>query len=132
MTIFYQFVPQENTNHPRRPMVSLDYITIHCTGNHNPGANARAHARYQYNGSGGRKASWHYTADKDEIWQSFEDTQMCWHTGNARGNAHSTGIEICVNDRDGFPIACANAARLTARLLLKYNLPLDRVVQHHK
>ena len=133
-TLKRKLVPAGLKNNPNRSLRSLDYITIHCTGNYAATATAASHALYQYNGSGGNQVSWHYTADKDEVWQSFLDAQMCWHAGDGSGPGNSTsiGIEICVNSRAGFQQACDNAALLTADLLKKYNLSLDRVVQHAK
>jgi N-acetylmuramoyl-L-alanine amidase len=130
MTIHQMLCPSNLSNNPNRPLKSIEYITIHNTGNYSPTADAQAHARYQYGGSGGRTASWHYTVDVRGVWQSFEDTRECWHTGTARGNS-SLGIEICVHDRESFPKACENAAALTAALLARYSLGLDRVVQHN-
>jgi N-acetylmuramoyl-L-alanine amidase len=131
MTVRQMLCPANLSNNPNRPLQSIEYITIHNTGNYSATANAHAHARYQYGGSGGRTASWHYTADASEVWQSFEDTRECWHTGTSRGNAESLGVEICVNDREGFQKACENAASCTAELLTRYHLGLERVVQHH-
>jgi N-acetylmuramoyl-L-alanine amidase len=131
MTIHQMLCPSGLTNNPNHPLKSISYITIHNTGNYNLSANARRHAEYQRSGSNGRTASWHYTVDTAEIWQSFEDTCACWHTGTAQGNNESIGIEICVNDSDEFPQACDNAAWLTADLLRRYGLSIERVVQHN-
>jgi len=125
------FVADGLPNHPSRDMAVIDYVTIHETGNFNATATAAAHARFQYNGGGGRAASWHYTVDVDEVWQSFRDTQMCWHTGTWQGNQSSIGIEICVNSRFDFKEACVKSARLTADLLGFHGLNTDNVVQHH-
>lgn len=135
MTINKKICPAGLRNNPNRALKSLDFITIHCTGNYNATASAASHANYQYGGSGGNQTSWHYTVDKDEIWQSFEDLQECWHAGdgsNGPGNYTSIGIEICVNDKAGFKQACANAAWLTVELLKRHNLSVDKVVQHNK
>ena len=125
------WVPSGLSNHPGRLMVSISKVTIHTTGNHNNNATAEAHARLQFNGGGGRQASWHYSVDEGEIWQSFRDEQMCWHTGTRLGNENSIGIEICVNSRKGFAAACEKAARLTAYLLSKHGLAIEDVAQHH-
>lgn len=117
-------------NHPSRNMASIKSITVHTTGNRNPTATAEAHARFQYSGGGGRQASWHYTVDADEIWQSFKDQQMCWHTGTRNGNETSIGIEICVNDRDGFASAVDKTAWLVGSLLQLYGLTINDVRQH--
>jgi N-acetylmuramoyl-L-alanine amidase CwlA len=60
--------------------------------------------------------------------------QMCWHAGDGigGGNSSSIGIEICVNDRNGFIDACDKAAWLTAELLKRHKLNIDKVVQHNR
>lgn len=122
-------------NNPNRQMKSISYITIHNTGNYNANATAKMHTDYLYRDCDGRQVSWHYTVDKDEIWQSFEDNQECWHAGDGSGgpgNYTSIGIEICVNEKDAFRKNCENAAWLTAELLRKHKLSIDKVVQHNK
>ncbi len=130
--VLKKICPAGLANNPNRDLTAIHYITIHTTGNTAPTATAKMHADYQYNGSGGREASWHYTVDQLEIWQSFEDHQACWHAsdGNGSGNMASIGIEICNNSKEGFVQACDNAAWLVAQLLHKHNLPIDRVKQH--
>jgi N-acetylmuramoyl-L-alanine amidase len=118
-------------NHPSRDMPAITHITIHETGNFNPRATANAHARLQQRGNDGRQASWHYTVDRDEIWQSFRDEQICWHTGTRRGNECSIGIEICVNDKKGYLAACERAASLASLLLARHGLAKAQLVQHH-
>jgi len=124
-------VPEGRPNHTGKTMKNITHITIHETGNKNAGATAEAHARYQYNGGGGRAASWHYTADEKEIWQSFPDNATCWHTGTAKGNETSIGIEICANSKEGFRKACENAAALCAELMKRHRIPISNVTQHH-
>ena len=131
MTIYELWVPSGLRNHPSRDMEQISSITVHTTGNHNQSATAEAHARFQYSGGGGRQASWHYTVDEAEIWQSFNDWQMCWHTGTVRGNESSIGVEICVNSRSGFAAACERSAELVAQLLMQNNLEIEDVLQHH-
>jgi len=130
MNIHQLWVADGLPNHPNRLLHSIDSITIHTTGNRNLTATAEAHARFQFNGGGNRQASWHYTVDQDEIWQSFRDNQMCWHTGTSKGNETSIGIEICVNSWEGFIEACNKSAWLTASLMEKYKLSLSQVLQH--
>jgi N-acetylmuramoyl-L-alanine amidase len=128
MTINKKLVPDGMKNNPNKQLKELKYITIHTTGNRNTTATAKMHVDYQFSGSGGSETSWHYTVDDKEIWQSFDDLRMCWHAGNAEGNATSIGIEICVNNKNGFAKACDNAAQLVSELLQKYKL---EVVQHN-
>jgi N-acetylmuramoyl-L-alanine amidase CwlA len=131
MKINQMICPPGLKNNPNKKLKELIYITIHTTGNTAANADAKSHAHYQANGSGGRQASWHYTVDDLEIWQSFPDSAACWHTGTTVGNESSIGIEICDNSRSGFVKACENAAELTAHLLKIHNLPMKNVVQHN-
>src|SRR5690625_3659274 len=108
------------------------YSTVHYTANTDKGANAKMHARYQHNGSGGRQASWHYTVDDTEIYQTLEDNQQGWHAGDGRGkgNTRSIGIEICENSDGNFNKAAENAQWLIKKLMDKHDIPLDNVVPH--
>lgn len=100
MTINQKLIPPGLGNTPGRNMMPK-YITIHNTGNYAAGAAAKNHADLQYRGHDGKQVSWHYTVDKNEIWQSLLDTQQGWHAGDGGnqqgGNYTSIGIEICVN-----------------------------------
>jgi len=135
VTINRKICPPGLKNNPNRNLTSVSFVTIHNTGNYAATATARNHADYLYGGSAGAQASWHYTVDDKEIWQSFEDHRACWHAGdgtNGPGNSTSIGIEICVNNRATYKKACENAAWLTAELLKRHGLSIDRVVQHNR
>jgi len=135
MTIHRKICPPGLRNNPNRNLASISYITIHNTGNYAATATARNHADYLFGGSAGAQASWHYTVDSNEIWQSFEDYRACWHAGdgtNGPGNSTSLAVEICVNNRAMYKKACENAAWLTAELLKRHGLTIDRVVQHNR
>ena len=135
MTINRKICPPGLKNNPNKNLTSINYITIHTTGNYAATAGAKNHADYLFNGSAGAQASWHYSVDAKEIWQSFEDRQMCWHAGDGSsgpGNSTSIGVEICVNDKAAFKKACENAAWLTAELLKRHKLTIDKVVPHNR
>lgn len=51
--------------------------------------------------------------------------------GNYGGNLNSIGIETCVNAGIDYNDVMRNTAMVTAELLIKYNLDLDRVKQHN-
>jgi N-acetylmuramoyl-L-alanine amidase len=119
-----------------RPGIAMKpvYITIHETDNTNKGADAEAHARLQSSGNN-RNASWHYTVDEHEIWQSIPDDEVAWHAGdgsNGTGNRKSLAIEICVNQDGDFEKAKTNAAWLARYLMDKHKIVIENVVQHHK
>src|SRR5690625_1051436 len=118
-------------NVPGRKM-KPKYITVHNTANTSRGANAEMHARYDHNGIGGRQASWHYTVDDTEIWQTLEDTQQGWHAGDGSGagNTQSIGIEICENSDGNFDKAVKNAQRLIRKLMNKHGMSINNVVPH--
>ncbi|GIO25078.1 N-acetylmuramoyl-L-alanine amidase [Oceanobacillus sp. J11TS1] len=110
----------------------INYITVHQTGNTNKGANAKVHAKLQSNGNS-RAASWHYTVDDKEAYQSFEDTAQCWHCGDGQGpgNTQSIGVEICINSDGNYKKSVENGAKLVKQLMDKHNLTIDRVKQHY-
>lgn len=120
-------------NVPNRIM-SPKYITVHNTANTSKGANAYMHVRYQKNGSGGRKASWHYQVDDAETWQTLEDNTQGWHAGDGggKGNTQSIGIEICENSDGDFDKAVANAQALIRVLMSRHNIPIENVVPHKR
>src|SRR5690625_2290083 len=104
-----------------------NYIVIHETANTSKGAGAYTHARLQRNGF---TASWHYSIDDRDIYQSFPDSVKCWHAGGAH-NHNSIGIEICVNSDSDFKKAVQNAAELVKHLMKKHNIPQRNVIQHN-
>ncbi len=89
-------------------------ITVHETGNTDPGADAQAHANLQSNGNV-RQASWHITVDDKQAIRSFPDTVKCWHAGDATGKAALD--RLASGQRNvamaGTPEGALNAAALT-------------------
>ncbi len=120
-------------NHSSRGNQAIRYLVIHDTGNTNAGANAIKHAKYF--GNGNRNASAHYFVDDKGIVQVVEEDRASWHCGDGKGkngitNQNSIGIEICVNSDGDYDLAYVNAAVLTAKLMKKHRIPLERVVRH--
>ena len=106
-----------------------EFIVIHETANLGKGADAASHARLQARVNT-RDASWHYQVDDREAIQSFDDNAICWHA--AAANRRSIAIEICVNSDGNFRRAVENAAELTAHLMKKHGIPIERVTQHNR
>jgi N-acetylmuramoyl-L-alanine amidase len=132
MEIKQKFIPKGNTK--TRPGIAMDptYITVHTTANTSAGADAAAHARLQLSGNN-RTASWHYTTDDHEIYQSVPDNEVAWHAGDGgsgTGNRKSIAVEICVNSNGNFEKAKSNAVWLIRLLMAKHNIPISRVVPH--
>lgn len=119
-----------NKNHYKGVNKKL-YITIHQTGNTSKGTNAINHARYIENGS---TTTWHYTVDEQNIVQHFNDDVQCWHAGDGRGNGNlnSIGIELCINSDGDYTGTIKNSVNLVKYLMNKYNIPIEKVVQHNR
>lgn len=114
--------------------INLIWIVVHETGNRNLGKNAKVHSDLQYkrayiDDEPDAYTSWHYSVDDHSIYQSFDDSYQCWNAGN--GDEYSIGIEMCVNADGKFEASLRNNAKLIAYLLLKYNLNLNNLRQHH-
>jgi hypothetical protein len=132
LNITVDLIPRSNSNRPGTPLHPTK-ITIHNTDNDEPGADARAHCRYQKGDDAQRRqVSWHFSVDDHSIYQSLPVDEVGWHAGTHEGNANSIGIEICENR--GIDQAAANdrAAKLTAAMLHELGIsPGGNVVQHH-
>lgn len=132
MKISQMLIPISNKFTRPGTAMNPQYITVHETGNTSAGATALAHAKLQQNGNS-RQASWHFTVDDgDTIYQSIPTNEIGYHAGDGSGdgNRKSIGIEICINSDGNFTKAKENAAWLIDYLMDKYNIPIDRVVQH--
>lgn len=133
MEIIQDFIPLGNINRPERTN-SMEFITIHNTGNTKIGADADNHIGYLKNLK--EKTSWHYTVDDKCICQHLPDNECAFHTGDGfglkSGNRRSIGIEICMNPDCDLLKATENAVKLTRYLMKKYNIPITNVVQHNK
>lgn len=133
MEIIQDFIPLGNINRPERTN-SMEFITIHNTGNTKIGADADNHIGYLKNLK--EKTSWHYTVDDKCICQHLPDNECAFHTGDGfglkSGNRRSIGIEICMNPDGDLLKATENAVKLTRYLMKKYNIPITNVVQHNK
>ncbi len=111
------------------------YITIHETGNPDPGADGLAHAAYLKGAAEDAFVSWHYTVDDRAIVQHLPDWETAYHAGDGAdgpGNAESIGVEICVNAGGDFEAAKANAAALVRLLMAEHHIPVENVVQHNR
>lgn len=133
MKIIPMLIPSMNKF--TRPGIAMDpeYITVHETDNARAGATALAHARLQKGGNS-RQASWHFTVDDKEIYQSIPTTEIAFHAGDSKGlgNYSSIAVEICVNADGDFGKAKANAVELIRHLMDKHHIPIERVVPHKK
>lgn len=112
--------------------ITPQYITIHNTGNWDAPAKNNHNYLKNLNKNGGRTASWHFTVDDIEIYQSQSTNYKCYHAGDSTGNNISIGIEICqFKDKDKQLKAYKNAIELVKILIKYHNFDISKVVQHN-
>lgn len=107
----------------------IKYIVIHETDNFSSDATAYNHSLYLQQVLDVN--SWHYTVDELGVYRHVPDNEIAWHAGNAEGNQYGIGIELCVNSGSDFEVTFDNAARLVAKLLKEYKLPISAIKQHY-
>jgi hypothetical protein len=107
----------------------IDQVVIHDT----EGSLASALNVFQCpaSSSGCEQSSVHYIIDSDgTVYQVLREKDIAYHDGNFWSNTHSIGIEHVGFDATGYQwynsAQYLASAKLTAYLLKKYNLPLDR------
>lgn len=107
------------------------YITIHSTQNWGRGADAWRHSLALKRGKLGR-LSWHYTVDEKVAVQHLPTNVTGNHADyDGPGNRYSIGIEMCEHPGNSRSVTVDRAAKLSAYLMCKYDIPLRRVVPHY-
>ena len=119
-----------------RPGIFLEeikYITYHDTGNNNPGANASIHGVYMASDNNALflARSWHYTVDSTQVIHHVPDNEVTWHGGVYDSYAKSISIETCVDYGSDLYAVWQRTGKLIAMLLVKYDLEIAAVKQHH-
>ncbi len=147
LKVTQHFLPLENTlNRPNLKRKETEYIVIHDTGMAAPSATAKGLDYYQHTAT--RQASWHFSVDDYEAYQELPLDEVAWHAGDGDtcypetwlnekgfhlggGNHSGIGIETCIYQGVDFNRVMRNVAKLTAQLLIKYNLSTNAVKQHN-
>jgi N-acetylmuramoyl-L-alanine amidase len=116
------------------------YITIHSTQEINATAAQHAHyllaqgKRSKNNPRFGRSGwvTWHFTVDDREAVEHLLPTEQGDHADyGGPGDRLSIGIEICeFRNRARQEAAINRAARLTAALSRRFNIPIQNIVPH--
>lgn len=148
VAVHAEFVPADNSNFSNLTN-DIRYIVIHNTGTVEDSTTADLYHRKLLRGSS--DSSWHYTVDNSgTIYHSVPDEYAAWHAGSNE-NYSSIGIELCVNGAPRrssgafiftgdtyeewldsvFLQTIENTAVLVAELLVRYELPLNAVIQHN-
>jgi N-acetylmuramoyl-L-alanine amidase len=145
------FIPAGNSNRPGLPVLAsgAGWITVHETGNPNPGANAEMHRAFVHGrdgvGGGGYPAtagkpayegvSFHLVVDDREIVWLLPLEERAWHAGDGAdgpGNS-STAIETCINSDGDWARTQEHLARLVAWLARNHPAKsVERIAQHHQ
>ena len=130
MTIIQEIVPMTNMNiRPGRNRTATKYIVIHNTGMAAPTATAKQLSKSIQNST--REASWHFSIDDKETYQQLGINEVGWHAGEANGNNYGIGIESCVYQGVDFNQVLRRLAKLTAQLLIDFNLGFSDIKQHY-
>lgn len=122
-----------------RPMKPR-YITIHSTQNYS--ADAARHSLALKRGAlrapkrkGGNRIGymiWHYTVDDRVAIQHMPTSEQGEHADfDGPGNRYSIGIEMCEHRGCNRQATVERTAKLTAHLMVKEGIPLNRVVPHY-
>ena len=129
MVIIQDILPDNSPLKPNRMRTATKYIVIHNTGMAAPSATAKGLNDYIH--STDRVASWHFSIDDKETYQELKLGEVGWHAGETNGNNYGIGIESCVYQGVDFNKVLRRLAKLTASLLIEYNLNLSDVKQHY-
>lgn len=124
---------------------NVHWVVVHETANTNPGGGALSHANYLWNAAVNGTVldtSWHYTMDDKELYQHVPLDEIAYHAGDGRSTPGKNGIYLGGGNRNGIGIETSVAqdgdnyrvwqrtAKLTADLLVSYNLPLAHMRYH--
>ena len=115
----------------------VKYIVVHYTGS---GTSKSGSAKNNciYFGRQDWQASAHYFIDDGGVWEYADPkTYYTWHCGDGHGkygisNSNSIGIEVCQNyDVPYTEAEIRYLTELVRMLMVKFNVPAERVVRHY-
>lgn len=120
-----------------RSLKRIKFIVVHFTGNYCD--SAFANAKY-FNSTNTSKTGAHLFIDDSYVYQSIAPYRIAYAVGKKYGdaklwrmckNSNSISVELC--STNGAPSAATleNAEICIKRLMLKYNIPVERVVRHY-
>jgi N-acetylmuramoyl-L-alanine amidase len=136
LNITQDIIPPGKCGRPLHRPMRPAFITIHSTDNPARSADAWHHSLAMKKGLRGRHnrtgfLTWHFTVDDHSIYQSLPANETGEHADyEGPGNRSSIGIEMCVNRGNNLALTIDRTAQLTAKLMARYDIPLDHVVPH--
>lgn len=97
-----------------------------------PSATAASENRYLHNGAEGRTASWHFSVDDREIWQTIPIDEVTWQSadGNGPGNMSGISCELCVYVGIDTAKARHNAEALAGGIMKALGMPATLLKRH--
>ncbi len=122
MRVDRSYCSNQNTwseNHPQ-------CIVVHNTDNFAAGADARAHARAQYQGNFQIMSAHYYVDDGEIAYQAAPHSRGCWHVGRnygsknlfgRYGNRNSIAVEMCVQKGYDYETAFLHTVELVKNLM---------------
>ena len=136
MRVDRSYCSNQNTwseNHPQ-------CIVVHNTDNFAAGADARAHARAQYQGNFQIMSAHYYVDDGEIAYQAAPHSRGCWHVGRnygsknlfgRYGNRNSIAVEMCVQKGYDYETAFLHTVELVKDLMNETGIPADAVYRHY-
>lgn len=85
--------------------------------------------KIRQDGLNGSHVGYHYLVGDEKIYQFIPDNECAFHTGTDF-NYHSIGIERLICEGVSYPEALHNQAKLAATLMVKWDIPITRVISH--
>lgn len=140
LEINVDILPSSSALKPNKKREKTKYIVIHNTGMAHPTATAEGLNEYIH--STDRIASWHFSVDDREAYQELDIDEVGWHAGDGShttswsdgiggGNLYGVAIESCVYEGVDFNKVLMNVAKLSASLMIKYDLDIESIKQHY-
>lgn len=129
-----EYISNQNSYENNNPL----YIVVHNTDNFKAGANARAHAKAQHDGSFSGMSA-HVYVDDAGIYQAMPYDRGAWHVGVNYGgalfgtvnNRNSIGVEMCVQSGYDYEKAFTNAVSAVKQIMEELEIAADHVVSHY-
>lgn len=141
-----ELLTKTNFTASNRSFGDIEYITVHYTAV--PNDTAKGECQYFETQYRGTSAS--YFVDESGPWRCVADRDVAWHCGNdvyyhdECRNYNSIGIEMCskkINDANASSPydsdwyfaeeTMEHTAELIRDLMMKYSIPLERVIRHN-
>jgi len=112
-----------------------EYIVIHEVSlglgespeNYNMDHYAR---KIEQDGLNGSTIGYHILVGDKKVYQFLLETEATHHTGTKEGNHNSIGVERIICAGTNHEQALFNQAKVIATLMIKWNIPLNKVVTH--